>query len=133
MTKRRIISSVLFYRTARPSSRKLSAAAKFCFTPLPIELNQNLAAVGEIYRYALQTAGVVPAYSTTITDPGILICPTRFPHATLYVITSETTARQVSFRDRASGKQFTSHLGAGRAALLLVSDTENVIASYNWE
>lgn len=99
---------------------------------MPIELNQNLAAVAEIYRYAIQTAGVAAAYSTKITDPGILICPTRFPHATLYVITSETAAQQVSFRDRASGKQFSSQLGAGRAALLLVSDSGNVIASYNW-
>ncbi|MGH9618505.1 MAG: beta-galactosidase [Bryobacteraceae bacterium] len=111
---------------------KTVGSGKILFVPLPIELNQSLAAIGKVYRYAMQTAGVVPAYSTNITDPGILICPTRFPHATLYVITSETTAQQVSFRDQASGKQFSSQLGAGRAALLLVSDTGTVIASYDW-
>ncbi|MGH9584389.1 MAG: hypothetical protein ACRD4O_15805, partial [Bryobacteraceae bacterium] len=107
-------------------------SGKILFTPLPIELNKNIAAIGRIYQYAVKTAGIDPLYSTDITDPGILICPTRFPHATLYVITSETTARQVAFRDRVSGKQFSSHLDAGRAALLLIDDSGNIVASYNW-
>jgi hypothetical protein len=102
------------------------------FAPLPLELNDNLQAVGDIYRYALKTAGVVPAYSTSLRDPGILICPTRFPHATLYVLASESSQQEVSFRDRASGKEFSGRLDPGRAALLLVGEDGTVLASYNW-
>ena len=102
------------------------------YSPLPLELNDNLEAVGDVYRYALKTAGVAPAYSTSLQDPGILICPTRFPHATLYVLASESSQREVSFRDRSSGKEFSGRLEPGRAALLLVGDDSSVLASYNW-
>jgi len=102
------------------------------FSPLPLELNDNVQAVADIYRYALKTAGVVPAYSTNLPDTGILICPTRFPHATLYVLASESSQQAVSFRDRASGKDFAGRLEPGRAALLLVGDDGAVLATYNW-
>jgi hypothetical protein len=105
---------------------------RILFSPLPLELNDNIEAVAAVYRYALKTAGVVPAYSTNMTDPGILICPTRFPHATLYVLTSESSQPEVSFRDRASGKEFSGRLDPGRAALLLIGDDGTLLASYNW-
>lgn len=105
---------------------------KILFTPLPIELNENIAAIGRVYQYAVKAAGVDPVYSTTMTQPGILICPTRFSHATLYVITSEAAAREVSFRDRASGKEFSSYLDAGRAAILLVDESGKILTAYNW-
>jgi len=105
---------------------------RILFSPLPLELNDNVQAVGDLYRYALKIAGVPPAYTTSLQDPGILICPTRFPHATLYVLASESSQEAVSFRDRASGKEFAGRLGPGRAALLLVGDDGNLLASYNW-
>jgi hypothetical protein len=33
-------------------------------------------------------SGVVPVYTTTLKDSGIMICPIRFPDATLYVVTA---------------------------------------------
>jgi len=75
---------------------------------------------------------VVPAYSTGLQDPGILICPTRFPHATLYVLASESSREAVSFHDRTSGKEFSGRLEPGRAALLLVERTEACWRVYNW-
>jgi len=65
-------------------------------------------------------------------DPGALICPTQFDHSTLYVLTSESSSSHISFRDARSGKQFTGRLEPGRAALLLVSDKGELLASYNW-
>jgi len=106
---------------------------KLLFAPLPLELNDNLDAVGAVYHYALQVAGVSPVYSTTLKDPGILIAPTRFPKATLYVITSESNQRAVSFRDDPSGQQFSGTIDPGRAALLLVGNTGEIIAAYNWQ
>jgi hypothetical protein len=103
-----------------------------CF-PLPLELNDNLATVGEIYRFALQQAKVIPAYTTDTHDPGILICPTQLPDATLYVLTSETSSSGAgNFTDAASGKRMSFQLAPGRAALLLLSRKGDVLASYNW-
>jgi hypothetical protein len=99
---------------------------------LPLELNDNLKTIGDVYRYALQRANVAEAYSIQISDPGMLICPTQFEHATLYVLTSESTSPEISFRDNRSGKAFSGKLEPGRAALLLVSDKGELLASYNW-
>ncbi|MFZ0689917.1 MAG: beta-galactosidase [Acidobacteriaceae bacterium] len=105
---------------------------KILFSALPLELNDRLDSVAAVYAYALKAAGVENAYTTTMQDPGILICPTEFPHATLYVLTSETNEPNVSFRDQRSGKTFTVNLEPGRAALLLVGDDGARIASYRW-
>ncbi len=108
-------------------------AGRILYFALPIELNDSLKAIGEIYKFALKTAAVTPAYTTTCDDPGILICPTRYGSATLYVLTSEDATRQsFSFRDEASGKEIHATLDPGRAALLLVSHSGKVLASYNW-
>jgi hypothetical protein len=105
---------------------------KILFSPLPIELNDNLAAVGDVYRFALKAAGVAPVYSATLTDPGILICPTQYPDATLYVITSETNQKKVDFTDLRSGKHVTGLLANGEAAIVLIGTDGKLISSYNW-
>ena len=105
---------------------------KILLSSFPLELNDNLDAVGSVYRYAVKVAGVRPAYSAAVDDPGILICPTQFPHATLYVITSESNQREVSFRDQKSKKEFSAQLDPGRASLLLVGEDGSILASYNW-
>ncbi len=105
---------------------------RILFSALPLELNDNLQAVGDVYAYALKTAGVAPVYTTTLKDPGILICPTRFPEATLYVVTSESNQKQVSFDDTRSGKHFAGTLDNGRAAILLVGMDGKLLSSYHW-
>jgi hypothetical protein len=106
---------------------------RILFTPLPLELNDNDQAVGDVYQYALKTAGVAPTYTTALRDPGMLICPTRFPRSTLYVLVSESGRQTVSFTDRKSGKQFNGTLEPGRSAMLLVGDDGTLLATYNWK
>jgi hypothetical protein len=105
---------------------------KILLSSFPLELNDNLDAVGSVYRYAAKVAGVTPAYSAAVDDPGILISPTQFPHATLYVITSESNQREVFFRDEKSKREFSAQLDPGRASLLLVGEDGTILASYNW-
>ena len=105
---------------------------KVLFAALPLEWNDRIDSIGSVYRYALKAAGIAPTYSTTLEDPGILICPTKFPHATLYVLTSESERREVSFLDQRSGKQFSGLLDPGRAALLLIGERGELLAEYNW-
>ncbi len=106
---------------------------KILFAALPLELNDNLQAIGDVYRYALQVAGVVPTYTTELAEPGLLIAPTRFPKATLYVLASEAGASKVAFRDLRSGKELAGRLEPGGAALVLVREDGAVVASYNWQ
>ena len=105
---------------------------KILFAALPLELNDNLQALGDVYSYAIKTAGIAPVYTTSLKDPGILICPTRFPDATLYVVTSESNQQDVSFDDVRSSKHFSGKLASGRAALLLVSADGKLLSTYNW-
>jgi len=106
---------------------------RLLFSTLPLELNDNAQVLGEVYAHALKEAAVEPTYTTTLKDPGILICPTRFPEATLYVLTSESTAKAVNFKDVRSGKTFSGELAPGRAAMLLVGTDGVLKASYNWK
>jgi hypothetical protein len=105
---------------------------RILFAALPLELNQNLQAVGDVYRYAMKVANISPTYTTTSTNAGILICPTRLPKATLYVLTSESNQKEVEFHDVRSGKDFSGQLEKGRAALLLINDQGKLVATYNW-
>ena len=103
------------------------------FSALPLELNSNTGSLAAVYAYALAKAGVTRTYTTAETDPGIHICPTRFPATTLYVLTSETAAtRTVSFHDNRSDKSFTGSLAPGRAALLLIGTDGKLLGSYGW-
>jgi hypothetical protein len=106
---------------------------KILFSALPLELNSRLDSVAAVYKYALQLAGVKPEFTTTVTDPGILICPTLLPKATLYVLTSETNATGVEFTDGRSGRRFAGRLAPGRAAILLVGTDGKLLASYHWQ
>lgn len=101
---------------------------------VPLELSDQLNDVGRVYKYAMERAGVRAAYETSNEDPGILICPTQLPDATLYVLTSESASTApIEFRDMLSGADFTVHLAPGRGALMLVGKDGRVVASYNAE
>lgn len=105
---------------------------KILFSALPLELNDRPDVVAAVYAYALKAAEVEPAYTTKVTDPGLLICPTVLPHAALYVLTSETNETAISFRDERSGRTFSGQLEPGRAALLLIEEDGTLITSYGW-
>ncbi|MGA2349912.1 MAG: beta-galactosidase [Terracidiphilus sp.] len=107
-------------------------SGRILFSALPLELNDNLQALGDIYRYALKAARVRPAYTTELNDPGILICPTQFPTSTLYVLTSESNQGRVSFEDGRSATQFTGRLASGEASILLVGTDGKLLSTYNW-
>ena len=114
-------------------AEKSLGKGKILFSALPLELNDRLDSVAAVYAYALKVAKVEPIYTTALQDPGILICPTLLPHATLYALTSETNQTQVSFRDAHSGKTFRGELQPGRAALLLIDENGTLITNYGWQ
>lgn len=112
--------------------RRSVGDGQILFFTLPLELGDDLALLGKVYRWALAEAGVAPLYATALEDPGILICPTVLEQATLYVLTSESAVRrEVAFRDLASGADLEVALDPGRAALLLVTRAGEVVARYD--
>jgi hypothetical protein len=113
--------------------QKPLGAGRVLYFALPLELSEDLGAIGAVYRLALDQAKVRRTYTTEVQDPGILICPTRLEAATLYVLTSESSSRQsFSFRDLAAGKSFQCRLNPGRAALGLIRQDGELVSSYNW-
>ena len=122
-----------FLASGRAFEEKQLGKGRVLYFPLPLELNDNLKAIGDVYRLALDRAQVARVYSTEMEDPGLLVCATQWEEATLYVLTSESSSSApVRFRDAASGKDFAAKLDPGRAALLLISRKGEVLASYNW-
>jgi hypothetical protein len=121
-----------FLASGQTYAEKALGRGKILFFALPLELSDNVKAVGVIYRFALSQARISPVYTTDVEDPGLLISPTPLEDATLYVLTSESSsAEPIVFRDAASGKSFAVKLAPGRAALLLVSRKGDVLSSYN--
>jgi len=105
---------------------------RILYFALPLEFADEVESIGRIYRYAIARAGVQEVYETSCQDPGILICPTRLPEATLYVLTSEIpTPGACAFRDLASGARVPVALPAGRAALLLIDAQGKIAARYD--
>lgn len=105
---------------------------RILYFALPLEMSNDLGAIGRVYKFAMEKAGVTDPYTTTCKNPGILIAPTRFPDATLYVFTSETASTApFTFHDELSGQDFTVRLAPGRGGLMLVGKSGNIIASYN--
>jgi hypothetical protein len=99
---------------------------------VPLEFSDQLNIVGRIYKFAMNYAGVTAAYETSCEDPGILICPTQLPNATLYVFTSESSSSvPFSFKDSKSKTNVRINLEPGRAALMLIGKDGQIISSYN--
>jgi len=102
---------------------------RILFAAFPLELNDNLEAIGDVYKYALKIAGVSPVYTATLKDPGILICPTQYPDATLLRHYLRVKSEQVDFKDVRSGREFAGTLASGRAAILLVGADGKLLAA----
>jgi hypothetical protein len=107
---------------------------RILYSPFPLEMSDQLDEVGRVYKFAMKRAGVNSVYETSCEDPGILICPTQLPDATLYVFTSESAGTEpIEFKDKMSGKNFRINLAPGRAALLLIRENGSVVTSYNYK
>jgi len=113
-------------------SEKTIGKGRILYFAMPLELNDNLAATGEIYRAAMDLAGIKSVYLAQNTDPGVLIAPTQLANATLYVLASETDEPQaVAFRDVRSGAEFKTTLAPGRAALVVITQDGDIAARYS--
>jgi hypothetical protein len=116
----------------RTFARRTLGKGQILFFTLPLELNDDIELLGSVYNFALREASVAPLYRTTLADTGVLVLPTPLDKATLYLLLSESSAKEtVRFTDAASGKALAVDLPAGRAALLLVTHAAEIVARYD--
>ncbi|UCC82150.1 MAG: cellulase family glycosylhydrolase [Gemmatimonadota bacterium] len=92
------------------------------WSPLPVELAEQVAPTAVLYRDAIATANVAPLFRIERPDPGVLVYPAVFGEAVLYGIVSELgSATEVRLTDAGTETSLEVALPPGRAALLLVN------------
>ncbi len=99
----------------------------------PVELAESPDVTAAVYRYALQRAGVVPAFEAVEVPASVLVRPVFFANATLYLFASEDAAgRDIVVRDGASGTVLRLNLPAERTKMLLVDRPSGaIVAAYD--
>jgi len=99
----------------------------------PVEFAEGYKAAAALYTYAMQTAGVSPAFRQIHPlSPGVLAFPTVLPDAVLYSFSSESLdGSDVDIEDSITKAHLHFHLGAQRGAVVLLNRPDGkVLASY---
>jgi hypothetical protein len=106
-------------------------SGRVVWSPLPVELAEEVDPAAALYLAALRAAGLVPAIASDAAS-GVLIHPARYGDAVLYTLLSEKPGDdRVAFTDGAAGVSLNVALRGGGAALVLVSrSTRQVMADY---
>jgi hypothetical protein len=99
----------------------------------PVELAEGYKPAADLYTYAMQVAGVSPAFKQIHPlSPGVLAFPTVLPDAVLYSFSSEALdATDVDIEDSITKAHIHFHLGAQRGAILLLHRPDGkILGSY---
>jgi hypothetical protein len=105
------------------------------WTPLPVELAQEIEPAAAVYREALSAAGVSPSFTVEHGDPGVLVYRAAYRDALLYAMVSELgRPAEVRLTDGTSGARVVVPLPAQRAALVLLGRPDGrILARYDPE
>uniref|UniRef100_UPI001C2072A0 hypothetical protein n=1 Tax=Acidobacterium sp. S8 TaxID=1641854 RepID=UPI001C2072A0 len=97
----------------------------------PVEFAEGYDALAALYRFALQSAGVKPAFDGAL-SAGVLAFPTVLDDAVLYSFSNESFSDQpVDIRDAVSGGHIKFTIASQRgAAILFNRKTGAVLAAY---
>jgi hypothetical protein len=94
---------------------------RLIWSPLPVELAQQVEPTAALYRYALAQAELAPHFATQRLDPGVLIYPAVYRNAVLYTVVSELGGpTSVRFTHGETSTAVEVRLPPGRAALILL-------------
>lgn len=101
---------------------------KVLYSTLPFEANGSRSAVGALYEFACRWAGVETVYRVKERDPGVLVRAVAYGRSRLYGLVSETSeVRAVEILDRTAGARVRTFIEPGRANLILVRDSGEII------
>ena len=100
----------------------------------PVELSEGNDATAAVYAAALRRAGVESPYDVRQLSVGVLVRPTVFANAVLYLFMSESGRDEpVDVRDKLTGAEIKFTLPEQRAALVLLNKKDGrVMAKYGY-
>ncbi len=107
-------------------------SGKILWTAQPVEFAEGYDATAALYRWALQQAGVAPAFQeSSPLSPAVLAYPTILDDAVLYSFSNESAdAQQVDIVDALTGAHIHFTMAAQRGAALLLDRQGKVLSSY---
>ncbi len=93
---------------------------------VPVEFAESHRSAAALYSYALQKAGVKPAFAQlSPLSPGVLAFPTVLDQAVLYSFSNESLdSQKIDLRDAFSGARIQFELPARRGAMLLLRQSD---------
>jgi hypothetical protein len=99
----------------------------------PVELAESPNATTSIYQYVLSRVGIEPPFVSNELPSSILVRPTIFRDAVLYLMISESSQdQQINIYDKLSRAQISLLLPSLRTRMVLVDRTSgHLIATYN--
>ncbi len=96
----------------------------------PVELAEGNDATAAVYRLALRSASVLPAFDAKQGLPGVLIRPTVFADSVLYLFMSESGQDEdVDITDKLTGTRLSFRMPAERARLVLLNKKDGSVLS----
>ena len=105
------------------------------WTAYPVELSESLEAAAVLYAYAAAQAKLTPAFREISPLPsGILVYPTSFADAMVYVLVSDCAADAwIQLEDLATGVRLDFKLPSQHAAIALLGKKEKrLLARYGF-
>jgi hypothetical protein len=95
----------------------------------PLELNESLQSVADVYAYVAGRVGVAPDFDAQAPIPlGVLVYPMNLQDAVLYIVTSDAaTDSNIDVRDKATGVRVSLSLPRQCAALVLIDKQKKAV------
>lgn len=91
------------------------------WSPVPLEIGENLEAIKAFYDYALKKAGLSPFFSLKNDIPSILVRPTEFKNEILYLVVNESSVNEyIDLTHLPTNTKFEFSLNAGETKLFFV-------------
>jgi len=107
---------------------------KLLIASYPVEMSEGNESTAVVYAAALRRAGVEPQYDARQLSAGVLVRPTIFENAVLYLFMSESGRDEpINVRDKLTGVEIGFTLPEQRAALVLLNRKDGkIIGKYGY-
>ena len=100
------------------------------WSPVPLEIGENLEAIKAFYDYAIKKAKLLPYFSLANDIPTILVRPTEFEKAILYLVINESSNNElVELTHLPTKTKIEINLEAGKTSLIFVDKATGKVLS----
>ncbi|MEK7724503.1 MAG: hypothetical protein AAB336_09165, partial [Acidobacteriota bacterium] len=91
------------------------------WSPIPLEIGENMEAIKAFYDYSIKKAKLLPYYSLANDIPTLLVRPTEFEKAILYLVMNESGSNElVELTHLPTKTKIEINLEAGKTSLIFV-------------